>query len=68
MRRMLIGKMFDSAGQTAIEYMLLLTICALIVFAAFKTFFGPGGNVRNATEGYFNKVSNSIMGSAPVIN
>lgn len=66
MRRMLIGKMFDSAGQTAIEYMLLLTICALIVFAAFKTFFAPGGNVNKPTEAYFNKISSNIMGPAPV--
>ncbi len=66
MRRMLIGKMFDSAGQTAIEYMLLLTICALIVFAAFKTFFSPGGNVHSTTENYFNKVSSNIMGPEPV--
>ncbi|HOD12052.1 MAG TPA: hypothetical protein PKO44_03020 [Candidatus Omnitrophota bacterium] len=66
MRRMLIGKMFDSAGQTAIEYMLLLTICALIVFAAFKTFFAPGGNVNKPTEAYFNKISSNIMGPEPV--
>lgn len=54
-----------SRGQTAIEYMLLLTICALIVFAGFKTFFTPGGRVRNGLDLYFNKVSNSVMGPAP---
>jgi Flp pilus assembly pilin Flp len=54
-------------GQTAIEYMLLLTICALIVFAGFRTFFQPGERARNGFDLYFNKVSNSIMGPAPVL-
>lgn len=52
-------------AQTAIEYLLLLTICALIVFVAFKTFFEPGGRVRNGLDLYFNKVSNKVMGDAP---
>ena len=68
MKKIFAGRALCSVGQTAIEYMLLLTICALIVFAAFKTFFGPSGRVRNATEIYFNKVSNGVMGSAPNIN
>lgn len=52
-------------GQTAIEYLLLLTICALIVFFMFKTFFSDGGRVRNGLDLYFNKVSNKVMGNAP---
>ena len=59
-------KKFFVGGQTAVEYMLLLTICALIVFTAFNTFFSPGGRVRNVTEDYFNKVSSNIMGDEPV--
>lgn len=67
MKRIFLNKN-STRGQTAIEYMLLLTICALIVFTAFKTFFLPGGRVRNATESYFNAVGSSVMGNAPVVN
>jgi len=58
-------KFMEQKAQTAIEYMLLLTICALIVFASFKTFFEPDGRVGNGLDLYFNKVSNSLMGPAP---
>lgn len=58
-------KVIVKKAQTAIEYMLLLTICALIVFASFKTFFAPEGRVRNGLDLYFNKVSNEVMGSEP---
>jgi Flp pilus assembly pilin Flp len=58
---------FVKKAQTAIEYLLLLTICALIVFLALRTFFQEGGRVRNGLELYFNKVSNKVMGDKPNI-
>jgi len=57
-------KWISRRAQTAIEYLLLLTICALIVFFAFRTFFSEGGRVRNGLDLYFNKVSNKVMGPA----
>jgi|GEM_PF-1028381 len=61
-------KFVDQKAQTAIEYLLLLTIAALIVFASFNTFFSPGGRVQNGLDLYFNKVGNGIMGNAPVLS
>ncbi len=58
-------KRISRKAQTAIEYMLLLTICALLVFASFRVFFEPEGRVRNGLDLYFNKVSESVMGPAP---
>jgi Flp pilus assembly pilin Flp len=55
-------KKLIKTAQTAIEYLLLLTICALIVFAGFRTFFEPGGRVRNGLDLYFNSVSGNLMG------
>ena len=58
-------------GQTAIEYMLLLTICALIAFVSFRTFFGEPDQeplndaVKNPMQTYFNEVQDGIMGPAP---
>ncbi|MDD3374116.1 MAG: hypothetical protein PHY73_00100 [Candidatus Omnitrophica bacterium] len=49
-------------GQIAIEYLLLLTICALVAFLGFKTFFGEDGQVRDAATNYFVKVQNAIVG------
>lgn len=48
-------------AQTAIEYLLLLTICALIAFVIFRTFFSPGGRAREAALDYFNAVHEEIV-------
>ena len=52
-------------GQIAIEYLLLLTICALVTFWGFKTFFQEGGAVRDPMTNYFVKVQGELMGDAP---
>mgnify|MGYP001589023181 CR=1 FL=1 len=67
MRNIKSNQLSAKNAQTAIEYLLLLTICALIVFVSFKTFFSPEGRLRNGLELYFNNVSNKVMGNVPVI-
>ncbi len=61
----------DQAGfkkaQTAIEYLLLLTICALIAFVFLRTFFVPGGKVKESLDLYFCKIKDKVAGSAPNI-
>jgi len=54
-------------AQAAIEYLLLLTICALIAFFVFRTFFDEdeGGRARNVSEEYFTEVQNQLMGEPP---
>ncbi len=59
-------------GQTAIEYTLILTICALIAFVSFRIFFSETGTpenaaIQNPTQTYFNEVQDAIMGDAPNI-
>ena len=49
-------------SQTAIEYLLLFTITAIIVFVGFRTLLPRMGEVSNA---YFNVASNGIMGQPP---
>ena len=49
-------------GQIAIEYLLLLTICALVFFLGFRTFFEDGGQVSDVSTNYFAKVQNAIVG------
>ena len=54
-------------AQTAIEYLLLFAIAAIIVFIGFKTILPKSGEVSTA---YFNKVANAIMGepfNAPAV-
>lgn len=65
MRRERLATRAGRKAQTAIEYMLLLTICALIAFAGFRLFFQPGKRVRNGFELYFNNVSNALIGPSP---
>ncbi|MFH1360689.1 MAG: hypothetical protein ABIJ41_06590 [Candidatus Omnitrophota bacterium] len=51
-------------AQTAIEYMILLTVVATITFLALS----KGGVLersRDASEGYFNAISERIMGDPP---
>ena len=54
-------------GQIAIEYLLLLTICALVTFWGFKTFFQEGGAVRDPMTNYFAKVQGEISGPVPIL-
>ena len=49
-------------AQTAIEYLLLLTVTAVIVFIGFKTIVPRSGQV---SERFFNKVANGIMDTPP---
>ena len=49
-------------SQTAIEYLLLFTIVAIIVFVGFKNTLPK---TQEVSTGYYNKVSNLIMGEAP---
>ncbi len=50
------------SGQTALEYMILFAIVAVVVFAGFKTLLPQ---VQNSSEGYYNSVANVIMGENP---
>ncbi len=49
-------------GQIAIEYLLILTVCALVAFGGFKLFFEEGGEVRGPMTSYFTKVQREIVG------
>ncbi|MBF0571728.1 MAG: hypothetical protein HQL12_07615 [Candidatus Omnitrophica bacterium] len=54
----------SSRGQTGLEYLLLLAVVAVVVI----TGFGPGSlvdKVHNAATGYYNSVTNVIMGNNP---
>ncbi|MDP8266849.1 MAG: hypothetical protein P9M07_07915 [Candidatus Aceula meridiana] len=60
------SKRIFSKGQAAIEYLLLLTICALIAFFVFRSFFDEeSGRARQATNAYFTEVQNHLMGEPP---
>ena len=54
----------DVSGQTALEYMILCAIVAVVVLFSFRE-----GNllsqVRTSSEGYFNSVTRVIMGDKP---
>jgi Flp pilus assembly pilin Flp len=53
-----------SRGQTSLEYLLLLTVVAVIVIAS----FGKGSlvdQIHNAAGGYYNSVTQVIMGTNP---
>ena len=52
----------EKSAQTAVEYMLLLTLVAIIVFFGFR-FMLPRSQV--ISESFFNKISNAIMDEAP---
>lgn len=57
-------KKLSTRGQTAMEYLLLFGLVAFVVFLAFS----PNGfmtKVHDASSGYFDKVSNVIMGENP---
>lgn len=47
-------------GQTAVEYLLLLSTVVVIVLIGFHTYLP---RVRIAAEGYLNTVSNGILGA-----
>ena len=56
------------SGQAALEYMLLLTVVAVVIFIALKP--SPSSptvlnKAQEATEGYFNTVTEVIMGRDP---
>ncbi len=59
------SKKFCLKAQTAIEYLLLLTICALIAFVVFRLFFNEGGRAREAANQYFFKVQEGVVGDPP---
>lgn len=62
---MIYSKSFSRKAQTAIEYLLLLTICALIAFVVFRLFFNEGGRARDVANQYFLKVQEEIVGEPP---
>ena len=53
-------------AQSAVEYLLLLAVVAVIVFVGFKTTILP--QTQQVSSGYFNKVANGIMGEPPDSN
>ncbi len=52
----------STTGQSALEYMLLFSIVAAVVLFSFKHLLP---DVKDRSEGYFNSVSNVIMGATP---
>jgi Flp pilus assembly pilin Flp len=51
-------------GQTTLEYLLLLAVVAVVVIAS----FGPGSlvsQIHDSAQGYYNTVTNVIMGASP---
>lgn len=54
--------LMSRGGQTAIEYLLIFTIVAVVVLVAFKSFL-PRTNV--IANDYFNRVADAIMGPTP---
>ena len=61
-------KRIRQSGQAALEYMLLLTVVAVVIFIALKP--SPSSptvlnKAQNATEGYYNTVAEAIMGRNP---
>lgn len=55
----------EFCAQTAIEYLLLFTIVAIVTFVGLKTTVLPRtGDIANS---YFNKMANEIVGEAPPI-
>jgi len=51
-------------GQTSLEYLLLLSVVAVVVIASFS----PGSlidQVHNSAQGYYNTVTSAIMGANP---
>ena len=52
----------DISGQTALEYMVLFAIVAVVVMAGMKNLLPQ---VRNSSEGYYNSVTRVIMGDEP---
>jgi len=53
-----------SRGQTSLEYLLLLTVVAVIVIASFRT-GSLIDQVHDSAQGYFNTVTKVIMGARP---
>lgn len=49
-------------AQTAIEYLLLFAIVAVVVFVAFRTLLPRGHEIAG---NYYNKVAVGIMGEPP---
>lgn len=54
--------MLKKQGQTAIEYMVLLTVVAAIVFLGLRNWLGA---INETSETYFNEVSEGIMDAPP---
>ncbi len=52
-------------GQTAVEYLLIFTVVAIVVFVGFKTLLP---RTHTVSEDFFNRVSNGIMGNPPPSN
>lgn len=51
-----------TSAQTALEYLLILTVVAIVVLASMK-FLMPG--VNRSSEGYFNSVTRVVLGEKP---
>ena len=67
MRKIKSSKHLSCRAQTAIEYLLLLTIVAMVVFVGLKTTILPRIAGTDSSEGlanaYFKKIANSIINS-----
>jgi len=50
------------SAQTAVEYLLLLAMTAIIVFVGFRTIIP---NTKDLSSAFFNKVASNIMGDPP---
>lgn len=60
-------KRSQKTGQAALEYMLILTVVAVVVFLAIKPSGSPStlNKAQTAAEGYYNTVTEAIMGKNP---
>src|SRR5437899_333707 len=58
-----VNKKFLPA-QVALEYMLLFTIVSFLTMVGLKSLLSQG---RDASEGFYNKAAESIMGQSPNI-
>ena len=50
------------SGQVALEYMILFALVGVVVFTGFRTLVPQ---IQSSSEGYYNKVTNVLMGDNP---
>jgi cysteine-rich repeat protein len=64
---MILSQLSRRKAQAALEYILLLTVAAVVVFIGLKPAGSPSllNRAQKATEGYYNTVTGVIMGDNP---